>query len=184
MINPYILYPALWILVGIAWWYTHKDNPDTDKVGTAVIVLVLMMITALVVGVYDTSRWTSYEVPESEFYPIYIATCPFGIFTMTGEVSGVHFLFAGSISGRIDQTEKYVVKFMIDNRLKTVTLDAIKAIVIVDGTFEMEKVTLREYRDSFGGEPMYLQRKRTVWKIHIPYLPEAPFEMTEDFIIP
>ncbi len=126
MINPYILYPALWIPVGIAWWYTHKDDPGTDKGGIFAGVLMLIVLTASVLGAYDIFRWTSYEVPESEFYPIYIATCPFGIFTMTGEVSGVHFLFAGSISGQIDQTEKYVVKFMIDNRLKTL-LDSLRA---------------------------------------------------------
>ncbi len=181
MIGPYVLYPLLWIPIAIAWCYKYKDTDRGAAIGT---LLVIMVVTVGAVGMYDIGRWTTYEVPESEFYPIYIATCPFGIFTMTGEVSGVHFLFSGSISGEIDQSEKYVVKFMIDNRLKTVTLDANEATVFVDGSFEMEKVTLKEYRDSFGRNPKYQGRKRVVWKIHIPYLPEAPFEMTEDFIIP
>ena len=144
------------------------------------------LIVPFTIEVYDQCRWPNYSVDNSEFYPIYIATCPFGIFTTSGTGSGAFFLGCGGFSSEFTQNEKYIVKFTVGEALKTVTLDANKANVVVDGTFVMEKITTKTYRSSFGRPAKYQSQIRDSisWKIHIPYLPEAPFNMTDNFITP
>ena len=125
-------------------------------------------------------------------YPIYMCTAPFGIIygsisgTLRGTYGGMLSFNNGSISGSINSTleEKYIVKYLDGDQLKTKTFDADDANVIIGQKDELVlTVELEESYETNGNlyhtdRPEY-QNDR-YWTIHIPELPKVD-QLTQSF---
>jgi hypothetical protein len=120
-------------------------------------------------------------------YPVYSVTAPFGAFQLQGD--------AVFLSGTELSTEEvYIIKYMDGNELKTVTQEATKSVVIVDGTFKLEEYRYVEYKVNPDGSINILKeswRSRgdpllggapIQFKLHIPGLPEPEMNLTSWYI--
>ena len=184
MIGPERFVP---ILTLVPVFRVYRRNRDTDVVEHVLTSAMVFIVSVAVIGgcfyAYDWVVWGgTYPVSTSEEYPIYIATCPFGIFSLKGEIGGGSFFFVGSISGYVVESEIYIVKYMDGSRLLTKEFDAEKANVVIDGKFVLEKIVTSYYRSSFGQTPKAdLDYSKVGYVIHLPFLPEPAFNMTNDF---
>lgn len=134
----------------------------------SVFILIISGMCCLALTVQD-------EVVEINIFEVYTMTAPFGFFTVKGEMGGGVFSFYGYISG----SENYDVKYMDNDILKTLILNAEETDIVIDGTLSVE-----QQRVSHWGYFLFLKweiRWKYNYVIHIPYLPEHE-TMTEDWI--
>jgi len=119
---------------------------------------------------------------EIEKYPIYSCTAPFGILFKKTKSSG------GGRNGEwswyidVNLAEKYIVKYMDGNKLKTIKLNAEDIDIVVDGTFIYEE-KYKRYGEIINGEEQWEKHRYLRTQIiHLPNLPDPQFKMTDNFI--
>lgn len=153
-----------------------------DDIGdTLIFILIVAVIGGFVVEVVSFTT-TVTDTTYSETYPIYKATLPFGVISLSGELNGGFAFFAGSIHGEISSEEMYYIKYFDDDELKSLSLEAQKTPLVIDNEFYVEEVwEKRTYNKFFLWEAVIFDRVDG-YKIHIPRLPEVSDEMTEDWI--
>ncbi len=113
---------------------------------------------------------------------IYKATLPFGVLEYRGKISGggmlIGFIGIGSIYGELTGEEMYYIKYLKNNELYSVSLDAKRNRIIIDGKFMIEEVYETSH-NRFGVTGVLL----VGYKIHIPELPLVNNTMTQEWII-
>ena len=123
-------------------------------------------------------------------YPIYMCTAPFGVlFSKTsgqfsGTFNGMLTFNSGRMSGSIDThlEEKYIVKYLDGNQLKSKSFDAKTAKVFIDGDKLLLKVELEEsYQPELYHTDNPEYQSDSYWSIHIPKLPDVD-ELTKTFL--
>ena len=93
------------------------SNKTTGALGSIIgIIIIIGVLGAIQANVPA-------ETIEIE-HDIYKATLPFGVFTAKGSIDGSWFFIAGSFEGEIGGGEIYSIKYLENNQLKTVILDA------------------------------------------------------------
>jgi len=157
-------------------------------VSKGTVIFTFIIIFVIMVGVYICAiNWNTYNkyiIVQTDYYSCYRVIAPFGIFAIEGEgeIGGGFIVFHGS--SEFELREEYVVKYFDGNELKTKILDAEKTSLIVDGTFRLEKNTMKKAKFKVGiDEPKILDSfgSKYTYKVHIPYLPNVP-QTTDDWI--
>lgn len=127
----------------------------------------------------DGSEWA--EKKEEVEFPIYVCTAPFGVLALdisgsiSGHSSGFLTFNSGMFNGSIrsDIEEKYIVKYMDGQYLKTKTFDAEDTSLIVDGRFCLTCVKETHWNMENGEwKKTYSYVYDHTMSIHIPELPK------------
>ena len=129
--------------------------------------------------------WKKQESPKiietsqksKKISPIYYITAPFGIIfkhTSGRGSSDVKYGFGFSVDTTLE--EKFVIKYMDGNRLRTATENAEDANVVIDGTFCYEQMFETFYENGKEGSTY---PRGTI--IHLPKLPIIKDKLTKSF---
>ena len=155
----------------------------------ATIAMILALVVVFIGCICNVTYSREYS---SNTYPMYSITAPFGvIYTDTsGSVSGYNSLFFGSISGSMSTqaSEDYVAKYMVDDRLYSITVEAKDNPIVVDGNFSItvnvyETYTWNTYWDVPSLRDPRYEATFTKYVIHIPELPKIEQSLTKDYTI-
>ena len=123
-------------------------------------------------------------------YPIYMCTAPFGVLfnklsgEITGTFNGVLTFNNGSLTGSINTQleEKYIVKYLDGNQLKSKTFDAKTAPIFIGGKQLILQVELQEsYHPELHHTDNPEYQSDRYWSIHIPELPDVE-ALTKTFL--
>lgn len=109
-------------------------------------------------------------------HEVYRVIAPFGIIWTKGRavfLSGTQF----------DMNEKYVIKYLDGNELKTVIQSAEEVSIVIDGTLKLSEYRYMQYNRNTGEilDENYLDAKQ--FQLYIPALPEMNQTLTLDWEI-
>lgn len=151
------------LLVFIGLRLTRGVDGGLPAMSFIMVFLVSMGIMGLV-GVIATSSKIETTIITC---PIYRATVPFGTFLLNGRVGGSFLFFSGEIS----EGETYIIKYLENEQLKTITFKAEKTPLNIEkDRFEIVFTMTRISEWNVFGEWVF---NTDVWRteIFIPYLP-------------
>lgn len=140
-------------------------------------VILVIIISGIIISVLPL-----YSESYSDFYDVYHAEAPFGVLWV--ETEGSFIFGCGSIDSQL--RESYIVKYFDGNKLRSITLNAERFPIIIDGTFKLELKRVRRW--NILGISWFDRRwhnDRTVYyvsvRLHIPGIP--PQNQTVQWIV-
>jgi len=131
-----------------------------------------VLIVVVIGGAIPYAMLNAETKVEKTYYQVYQATFPFGTITSKGDLHGGGGLFTWHLTGEIYPVEVYSVKYLDNNQLWTVLIDAEHNPVVIDGTLRLEKVVSTNYEPAFYFWKQ-LVSKNVGYVLHIPSLPET-----------
>lgn len=132
------------------------------KTKLATMGLLSVLVAFLILLAFSVTNCEQGHQTKTTYYDVYHAEAPFGVLWV--KTRGSFVFGCGSISSQLK--ESYIIKYWIGNELHSVTLDAEKHPIIVDGTFKLE------YHEVICFNNCRKAYRNTGWiGLHIPDLP-------------
>ncbi len=136
---------------------------DTDEnlhmLTIGVIFICFLLCVPLVV-----LNWTQDAPDRTVTHDLWYAKAPFGV--CYSDVSGSFIWGSGSIN--TDAGESYMLKYWEGNELKSMTVDASKTSIVVDGKFQIEQIYTVKHYVIINSDNVILKQQL----LHLPSLPE------------